>query len=249
VSIERRRDRDAVTVALDAVRAMIVTGRLAPGTELSQVDLARTIGTSTTPLREALRRLEAEGLVEQRRNRRPRVPPFDPDDLDAVYSNRILLESLGIALAVPHMTAADIAALRADLARMRSAAAAPPADDWDPAHAAFHDRLVDRCTGPLRGQIAGLMARSDRYRRLAVLGDEPGGRRVGQAEHEAIVAACAAADGPRAALLLARHLARSALAVAAHLAPGADAAGVRGALRMVTGWADAAGREEPGPRL
>lgn len=92
---QSRRDRDAVALAIDSLRTMIVTGEIPPGTALSQVELAGRIGVSTTPLREALRQLEAEGLVEPRRNRRPRVPPFDPDDVVSVYCGRVLLESLG----------------------------------------------------------------------------------------------------------------------------------------------------------
>jgi DNA-binding GntR family transcriptional regulator len=221
---------DAVDYAIDALRAMIVTGRIAPGTELSQVQLARTIGVSTTPLREALRRLEAEGLVESRRNRRPRVPAFDPDDVDALYCNRVLLESLAISLAVPLMTDDDIAAVDVQLAAMR--AAGDPAA-WDAAHAAFHAGLVAPCSAPLRREVAKLMARGDRYRRMSVLGDEPAGRAAGDAEHEAILEACRARDADAGAVLLARHLARSALTLLAHLAPDADPAGVRGALQLV----------------
>lgn len=69
---------------VDRLRTMIVTGATVPGTYLSQVKLAAALGVSTTPLREALRQLEAEGLVESRRNRRPRVPPFNPRDLEGV---------------------------------------------------------------------------------------------------------------------------------------------------------------------
>ena len=221
---------DAVAFATDALRDMIVTGRIAPGTELSQVQLAREIGVSTTPLREALRGLEAEGLVESRRNRRPRVPDFDPDDVDALYCNRILLESLGISLAVPLMTGDDVAALDAQLAAMR---AAGDAAAWNAAHAAFHATLVGRCSTSLRRELAALMARSDRYRRLSVLADEPAGRATGDEEHEAILDACRAGDADGAAVLLARHLARSALTLLAHLAPDADPAGVRGALQLV----------------
>jgi DNA-binding GntR family transcriptional regulator len=227
----RTRDRDAVSIALDALRQMIVTGDIAPGTELSQVKLAETIGVSTTPLREALSRLEAEGLVESRRNRRPRVPPFDPAELDAVYCHRVLLESLAISLSVPEMTADDLKALRADLRAMRAAG-----DDhakWDAAHASFHLGLVSRCTPPLGAQIAGFMARSARYRRMSVLGDDPAGRSAGDKEHGAILEACAAGDGREAALLLARHLTRSALTLMAHLAPDTDPRSVRRALQLV----------------
>ena len=184
---------------------MIVSGRIAPGTELSQVGLAETLGISTTPLREALAQLEAEGLVEQRRNRRPRVPPFDPLDLDAVYSNRVLLESLAIALAVPRMTADDHLALHADLDAMDAARAGDDSDAWDTAHGAFHARLVAANPAPMRLQIASLMSRSDRYRRMSVRSDTAGGRETGAEEHAAIVAAAVAGDASLAALLLARH--------------------------------------------
>jgi DNA-binding GntR family transcriptional regulator len=94
---------------------------------------------------------------------------------------------------------------------------------------------VSRCSAPLRREIATLMTRSDRYRRMSVLGDEPAGRAVGDEEHEAILAACRARDPDEAAQRLARHLARSALTLLAHLAPDADPAGVRSALQLVMG--------------
>jgi DNA-binding GntR family transcriptional regulator len=231
----RTRDPGAVSIALDALRQMIVTGDIPPGTELSQVKLAETIGVSTTPLREALSRLEAEGLVEARRNRRPRVPPFDPEDLDSVYCHRVLLESLAISLTVPQMTDDDIAALGADLRTMRGAKTAPA---WDGAHASFHLGLVARCSPPLRSQIAGFMARGDRYRRMSVRGDDPAGRRTGDLEHEAILEAGAERNAREASLLLARHLTRSALTLMAHLAPDTDPVSVRSALQMVMGGAD-----------
>src|SRR5262249_17209625 len=154
----------------------------APGTELSQVGLAEALGISTTPLREALRRLEAEGFVEQRSRRRPRVPAFDPADLDAVYANRILLESLAISPPVPRMTSDDVAGRYEDLAAMETARG----ETWDAAPARFHTRLVAANPAPMRAQIAALMVRADRYRRMSV---NAGGRAQGAKEHEAIVAA------------------------------------------------------------
>jgi DNA-binding GntR family transcriptional regulator len=223
---------------------MIVKGTIAPGTELSQVSLARAIGVSTTPLREALRQLEAEGLVESRRNRRPRVPPFDPADLETVYCNRILLESLGVALSVPTFSDADLEQLRGHLDSMRSTGAASDIEKWDVAHASFHIALISGCNSLLRRQIVNMMARSDRYRRLSVLGDRPLGRQIGEAEHADIVAACAERRASDAALLLARHLTRSALRVVANIAPEADLVGVRTALGIVTGWSGALNQTE-----
>jgi len=232
-----RSDGDAVAHALESLRTMIVKGTIAPGAELSQVSLARAIGVSTTPLREALRQLEAEGLVESRRNRRPRVPPFDPADLETVYCNRILLESLGIALSVPTFTKADLEQLREYLGSMRLTGEESDIEKWDHAHSSFHIALISGCNSALRQQIISMMARADRYRRMSVLGDQPVGWRIGETEHEDILAACEERRVGDAALLLARHLTRSALRVVANMAPEADLVGVRLALGFVTGWA------------
>ena len=94
---------DAVAAAHARLRRLIIRGAIAPGSELSQVELARRVGVSTTPLREALRRLEAEGLVDSRHNRRPRVRPLDVEELDSIYAARIMLEGLALRLTVPAM--------------------------------------------------------------------------------------------------------------------------------------------------
>lgn len=232
-----RVDGDAVAYATESLRTMIVKGAIAPGAELSQVSLARAIGVSTTPLREALRQLEAEGFVESRRNRRPRVTPFDPADLETVYCNRILLEALGVSLSVPTLTAAQLAELDGYLATMRSSGAAGDIEAWDVAHGSFHTGIVSGCNASLRQQIVNMMARSDRYRRMSILGDEPVGWRIGETEHADILAACRERRAADAALLLARHLTRSALRVLANMAPEADLVAVRAALGMVSDWA------------
>jgi DNA-binding GntR family transcriptional regulator len=235
-----RVDGDAVAYATESLRSLIVKGKIAPGAELSQVSLARAIGVSTTPLREALRQLEAEGFVESRRNRRPRVTPFDPADLETVYCNRILLEALGVSLTVPTMSDEQLGDLAAQLATMRASGTDGDVDVWDTAHERFHIGLVSGCNASLRQQIVNMMARSDRYRRMSILGDEPVGWRIGETEHAEILTACEERQANGAALLLARHLTRSALRVLANMAPEADLVAVRTALGMVAGWAGGA---------
>ncbi|HTX09330.1 MAG TPA: GntR family transcriptional regulator [Solirubrobacteraceae bacterium] len=225
---------DAVTRAVEALRTMVLTGQIAPGSGLTQVGLAQEIGVSTTPLREALRRLEAEGLLESQRNGRPQVPRFDPADLDALYAGRVLLESLGIALSAPRLGETQLDVIRDHLGAMRGS------DDpvgWDREHAAFHLALMVGSTDAFRQEIDRLVGRSDRYRRMSVRVDDSEGRRIGDEEHGMIVAACEARDGRDAALALARHLTRSALTLIAHLEPDYDPVAVRGALRMVMSWA------------
>lgn len=225
--------RESAVLVAERLRELIVGGELPPGGELSQVELARMFGVSTTPVREALRLLEVEGLVHSRRNRRPRVPEFEPADLDAVYCHRVLLEPLALALSVPAMDAAKLARLRTGLDEMRAAATADEIAAWDRAHASFHSGLVDGVEPVLRDQIRVMMARADRYRRISVLGDRPASWAISEREHEAIAAACERGEADRAALLLARHLARSARSVLAHLAPEWEPTALPAALATV----------------
>jgi DNA-binding GntR family transcriptional regulator len=227
------RGREAAAYTTETLRQMILSGEIAPGAELSQVELGRMVGVSATPVREALRQLEVEGLVESRRNRRPRVPAFDAGDLDAVYCARVLLETLAISITVPGMSARELADLRAELDTMRAAGGCEDLTAWDIAHTAFHTRLIFGCEPALRRQIRMMMSRADHYRRMSVLSERPFGWSLGESEHEAILGACEARDAQLAAVLLARHLARSARAVLANLAPDRDPLSLNAALRMV----------------
>ena len=73
--------RDNVEEVYRRVREAILEGEIAPGTVMSQVAMADDLGVSRTPLREALRMLQSEGLVEAERNRRVRVAAISPVDL------------------------------------------------------------------------------------------------------------------------------------------------------------------------
>ncbi|MFT3864303.1 MAG: GntR family transcriptional regulator [Solirubrobacterales bacterium] len=233
LSLDKGRRRDAVAIATDRLRQLIVTGEISPGSELSQVRLAEMTGVSTTPVREALRRLEAEGLVEARHNRRPRVPAFDADDLDAVYCSRIMLETAAISITVPRMTAVDLGAIGEELDAMREAERFEDIDAWELAHSSFHARLVDGCGRALHRQIRLMMARAQRYRRMSVLGERPHAWSTGEVEHEAILLSCRAGERDEAASRLALHLARSALSVLAHLDPESTPTAVPAALRAL----------------
>ena len=242
--------RPGSDATLDRVRAKILSGELAPGAVVSQLQLARDLGVSTTPLREALRQLQSEGLLENELNRRPRVTALDVEDLHAVYSARILLESLAVAMTVPLMDDEMIAALKDDLAQMRALATMASLDAWAAVHTGFHRRLV---AGAPRGSAATLsnfFDRAERYRRLSAAGDQPRGWVAADREHELIVNACAAGDAGGAAREVAHHLARTALLLSSVFAPEVDPIAVRLALRMASslGPAAADGDAEPARR-
>src|SRR5258705_3070656 len=112
------------------LREFILGGSLHPGVVISQVELARSLGVSRTPLREALRMLQEEGLIEAEPNRRARVTRFDPSDLDTVYGCRVMLESLGCVLTVRSFTDDEVSRLKDALDAMAEHAETQAVDLW-----------------------------------------------------------------------------------------------------------------------
>jgi DNA-binding GntR family transcriptional regulator len=214
------------------LRELLLNGEIPPGTVISQVKLARELGVSTTPLREAMRLLQAEGLLIAEHNRRSRVAPLDPKDIDAVYASRILIEALAIRLAVPRMSSDDVDALRRDLAAMRTAGDERDLAAWEPVHRMFHRRLVAG-NEAMERIIDPVVDRSERYRRSSLFRSPARTWEIGNDEHEAIVTAVEERDPEAASVLLARHLARSALTVLAKIAPDEDPVSIRAALEVV----------------
>src|SRR5437867_1687707 len=84
--------RNASVAATELIREAIVDGRLEPGQRLKEEELARELGISRTPIREALLMLQAEGLVDAVPNRGAMVRVHTPEDLDDLYQLRALLE-------------------------------------------------------------------------------------------------------------------------------------------------------------
>ena len=123
---------------------------------MSQVALAQDLGISRTPLREALRMLQSEGLVEGEPNRRVRVAPMTAADLEELYVMRITLEAEALRLSVPRMTSEDLARLEGHMAEMAHYAAEKDYRRWNLPHEQFH-RGADRA----RRRAGQLRARAD----------------------------------------------------------------------------------------
>jgi DNA-binding GntR family transcriptional regulator len=234
--IERGNGTRAAGAAYDYLREKILDGTLQPNGSISQVELARRLGVSRTPLREALRRLQQEGLIDAEPNRRARVMAIDPVDLEYVYTNRLLYETLGIALTVPKLGTDDLQVIEEALAGMRSHVDAGDFAAWEEAHSRFHRALVRHAPDPLDRTIATFAARGDRYRRI-YQSTIPSAWTIGDAEHEAILRACEGGDQGAAATQLARHFARTALSLIAAMVPERDPVQLRTALLLITGSA------------
>lgn len=213
------------------LRSLILQGAFPPGAQLNQVELAPLLGVSRTPLREAIRMLQEEGLVEAEPQKRARIVDFDPGHLEAVYAQRMLLEGLAATLTAAAIRDDDLREIKSLLTRMRKATAAGDHPAWHEAHKLFHTRLVTGVGPHVVRSISNHMDRAEHYRLMFLYRDSsPRSRATGDAEHAEIVEAYSRRDGSAAAAALVAHLARTALSLIAELAPAHDPAVIRAAL-------------------
>jgi DNA-binding GntR family transcriptional regulator len=197
----------------DALRADIQRGAVAPGDALRQEELAHRFGVSRLPVRDALLRLEAEGLVTVYPNRGAYVTALSAGEVREIYDLRILLEGDAIERAVPRVTPAHWRAI--DAAR---AAAAEGADgpEWAALDRAFHLALYAPAGRPRQlALIESLRGTVDRY--WSAYAALPSRTPEWLRDHDRIVAACRAADPAAARRLLTDHLGRAAEVVVARL--------------------------------
>jgi DNA-binding GntR family transcriptional regulator len=207
---------DAVELAYVTLRTNVLDGTLPPGSVLSQVTLARDLGISRTPLREALRQLASEGLVVGDFNQRLRVTELDLDDFDQIYACRIALEPIAIKSTVPYLEASHREILTSHVAGMDQAMAAPDMTSFRSHHRAFHLGLAGLAGSRIRRTLADLWDHSERYR-LSYLhvdqahpNDASGERlAVSQVEHRGMLDAALAGDADLCASLLIEHLRRT----------------------------------------
>jgi len=203
-----RRDGDNVDIVHQKVRRFILRGELKPAETISQVALAARCGVSRTPLREALRMLQREGLITGERNRQVTVAPFSLTDLEQIYAMRVVLEAAAIRYAVPRMAPEHIADLQAHLARMDHFARSGDYERWEVPHVAFHQALVNPAGSRFALTLAELSDHGERYRRFyAEHGSQSWER--GAREHRAILAAVQDIDPESSAALLVFHLAQT----------------------------------------
>ncbi|MEA2290837.1 MAG: GntR family transcriptional regulator, carbon starvation induced regulator [Solirubrobacteraceae bacterium] len=192
----------------------ILTGALAPGQRLKAPELAERWSLSPTPVREALQRLAAIGLVETIANRGARVAPVVEQEMREVYSLRLLLEPLALRSSLERRDDAWRAgvgrafdALRAELEPGR-----PDLLAFERTHGAFHDALLAGCDSTWLMRIIHMLGtHSVRYRLLS-LGPRGGPAEV-LAEHWGLYDACLGDDVDDAVRRLFEHIRRTVEAV------------------------------------
>jgi DNA-binding GntR family transcriptional regulator len=205
---------EARTVAsqlMGRLRTEILRGDLAPGAKLNLEELKTRFKVSLSPLREALSRLGADGLVQVEDQRGYWVAPISGDDLAEVTRLRMEFESLALREAIARGGPAWEAGVVAAWEALKSEAGDGAARDmpaWEAAHRRYHFTLLSACGMPLLLRfIANLHDLSDRYRRLFLLA-HPGDRDV-PGEHQRIMEAALERQPEVATALLRQHIQRT----------------------------------------
>ena len=193
--------------AYEILHEDIEGGRYPPGARLKEVELAAQLGMSRTPIREALRRLERDGLVEVTPNRGAAVRGWADEDIEDAYALRAMLEGFSASRAAVRMDSAAIAQL-ADLNAELERRAREDVEDVEPLirlNAAFHRAIIEgsqnhriadvlpEATGPPRAMMEAFWA-SARAREMAVV------------YHREIVEALRARDAVRAEAVMRSHV-------------------------------------------
>ncbi len=176
------------SVAARIARALaqrIVTGAIAPGARLRQDHVAAEFGASHVPVREAFRRLEAQGLAESEPRRGVRVPPLEPQSIVEITEMRAALETLALGHALERIDAKSLAlASRA----IRDGEASDDVEVWEAANRRFHRSLIAPCAMPrLLATIDDLHRASARF--LFATWRELNWQRRSEAEHRALLRA------------------------------------------------------------
>lgn len=218
----RPRERRSTEFAYSELRKMILGGDLPAGMLISQVKLAEGLGISRTPLREATRLLQNEGLLVGERNQRLRVAAASPEDLEQLYAQRIVLEALAVSVSVQAMSTDDRTRITDAIATMERCALSGDREGTDLAHREFHRLLVTEAGERFEQSSATLWDHTARYRE-ALIGAE--GNPIGEmitahSEHQEIAAAVQRGDGPGAARILTLHYVRVARELLNRMSPG-----------------------------
>lgn len=200
-----------------ALRADLIAGAHAPGERLKFAPLCERYGASVSVVREALTRLEQQGLVESEPRIGFRVRQVSLADLDDLTETRIDLEALAFRRAIDRgdvdwETALVAAHHRLERTEMLTDDDPPQLrDDWEGAHLAFHDALLAGCDRPwLLGMTRTLRDAGEFYRRLSHL-QEPGRDVAG--EHRGLLEAALARDADEGTRRLREHYERTAAIV------------------------------------
>lgn len=190
---------------LNTLRERILSGQLPLGSKIDQEGLAPELGVSRIPIRESLRKLEAEGLVRIYPHRGAFVAELSPSEVEEVYLIRGALEELATVLAVPNLTSETLASLARIIEESRTAANTVDFEKLIELNRRFHITIYEAAQRPLLlEQIASWWDRTNFYRHLNLYQAD----RITESihEHEELYAVCQSGDAAAAGRIVREHL-------------------------------------------
>lgn len=193
---------DAVYAAL---RQAIITNLLPQSTRLSGVSLAAVLGVSRTPVRDALRRLENERLVEMTAGSGFIVVPLSIEDIDEIYMLRVALEGCAASLAARHRTQADLSLLEAVHQAFTEAVERGDPEAIAHLNSRFHDAMIGAAKSRRLAQFVQLLQQSVRRLGPTTLTSRERAQQSVE-EHEAMLAAVRDGDSARADTIARLHM-------------------------------------------
>lgn len=199
--------RQSLTGAVaDKLREQIIRGEIAEGAQLRQDAIAIRYQVSRIPVREALRQLEAEGLITILPNRGAIVPALSPDDIEELFTIRALLEPEVLRSSIPKLTQADLAQAEAVLRRYETDMEKEKhVVSWGRLNWEFHSILYSRSgMAQMLAIIRNVNSNAERYTRLQLYLAQ--GIRRANAEHREILERCRRREVTDACNLLRRHI-------------------------------------------
>jgi DNA-binding GntR family transcriptional regulator len=197
--------RNASVAATELIREAIVDGRLKPGQRLKEEDLARQLGISRTPVREALLMLQVEGLIEATPNRGATVRVHTPDDLEDLYALRALLEGHAARRAGTRITEAEVDSLRESCERFEALNPDNGLRELVRENLFFHSTILDIAgSNRLAAMVRGVIELPLVYK--SYIWYSPDQKRISSHYHRQIVRAFATGDAERAELVMKEHV-------------------------------------------
>lgn len=209
----------------DSIRNAIALGHFRPGQRLRERELCEMAGVSRTLVRESLRQLETEGLIEVHANRGPMVTKLTRKQAEDIYRVRSLLEGLAAELVASHASDTDIAVLANAFAQLRVAMQSPDVLERLVAKNHFYEILIKVADNQAVGDTLRMLNSRITLLRSASLG-APGRTAHSLAELEAVIDAIQRRDAPAAREAVALHVRNAAAAALGRLEqdmPQADA--------------------------
>jgi DNA-binding GntR family transcriptional regulator len=206
--VTRKKFEKPTTLSVEIARHLreaIIRGELAAGEKVNETRITRELALSRSPVREALRILEAEGLVTLEPHRGAHVRPLSEADLEEIFDVRLMIESHGLRRDLHRLTPERIAPLRRAVEDAHAALAAVDLEGWHRASLRFHDGLVALAANRHVTRLHEELKTSLRRYQISVIGPSGEPERF-QVEHEAILAALEQGRFERAAELVASHI-------------------------------------------